>query len=361
MTDERLESRRERHLREARVKPSDRTIRLRRSVCALVWCVALCAEGCGISPSPQDSALLHDTWLWNGTDWTQASSSPSPPPRVEAAVADDPTTGQVVLFGGRAYDNGPFFNDTWTFDGEAWTQQQPKHSPEPRSRSAIAFDPVLKELILVGGFVWNQDYVGDLTDVWAWNGTDWSRLGDAPPGMDFFLSFNQTNLFASDPKSGEMVEVSGAKTWSWNRQSWRQDTAPVDWTGLDLLYYDDKSGLLTAIAHTTTTGGNLVYEVVARARGKWRVVHDLRLSQYLPGWLAAAGIAYDSARRQVVILTVACADNPVSETLLFDGATWTTATPSHRPPSRYGTYLVYDGSRSAVVLVGGVSEPKAAC
>jgi len=354
------ESRREGGRREVRVKPRESTSRVHRSVSALVVCLALLASGCGTSYSSQDFAFLRDTWLWDGTDWTQASHSSSPPPRVEAAVADDPATGQVVLFGGRAYDNGPFFNDTWTFDGEAWTKRQPKHSPEPRSMATIAFDSVLKELILVGGFVWKQDYVGDLTNVWAWDGNDWNQLGDAPNGMDFF-TFYQTNQLAFDPSSDEMLGVSGTNTWSWNRQSWQPDTAPADWTRLELLYDDNKLGLLTGIAEYTTANGNQTYMVVARVRGSWKVLHDLPMSQDLPGWLADAGMAYDSVRGQVVVFTIACADNPVSETLLYNGTTWSTAFPNHRPPNRYGTYMVFDSRRSAVVLFGGVSEPTAGC
>ena len=72
-------------------------------------------------------------------------------------------------------------------------------------------------------------------------------------------------------------------------------------------------------------------------------------------------MAYDSERGQVVVFTVACSDNQVSETLLYNGATWSTAFPDHRPPSRYGTDMIFDSRRSAVVLFGGVSEPTAAC
>src|SRR5207248_11016784 len=47
--------------------------------------------------------VLNDTWVWNGTDWSQIalSSSTSPPARWGASMAFDNRTGLVVLFGGR--------------------------------------------------------------------------------------------------------------------------------------------------------------------------------------------------------------------------------------------------------------------
>ena len=50
------------------------------------------------------SDFLGDTWLWDGTNWTQATSfglfgtGPQPSPRSLASMAYDPDTGQVVLF-----------------------------------------------------------------------------------------------------------------------------------------------------------------------------------------------------------------------------------------------------------------------
>jgi len=41
-------------------------------------------------------------WQWNGSDWTQLFPPTVPFARSSAAVATNPVTGQVVMFGGLA-------------------------------------------------------------------------------------------------------------------------------------------------------------------------------------------------------------------------------------------------------------------
>ena len=41
------------------------------------------------------------------------------------AMAFDPATNQLVLFGGYSTNGGSYLNDTWTWTGTAWAQQSP--------------------------------------------------------------------------------------------------------------------------------------------------------------------------------------------------------------------------------------------
>src|SRR5579864_4224030 len=88
-------------------------------------------------------ALLGDTWTWDGTRWLERSGlTGSPSARLGAAMAYDDQTGQVILFGGQ----GPSSNaldDTWAWDGSAWHQLQPSHSPSPREGASAVYDPAL--------------------------------------------------------------------------------------------------------------------------------------------------------------------------------------------------------------------------
>jgi hypothetical protein len=54
-----------------------------------------------------------DSWIWDGTTWTELSPTVSPPARSFAPMADDPATSQLVLFGGSG--NTGNLADTWTF------------------------------------------------------------------------------------------------------------------------------------------------------------------------------------------------------------------------------------------------------
>ena len=116
----------------------------------------------------------------------QAVTDPGPAGRVWDSWADDPATGQVVLFGGiQAYrTSGPddVIGSTWTWDGTTWTKQQPTATPSPRTGAAMVYDPATSQLLLFGGS--SHSGTGYLGDTWAWNGTTWTQLNPAtsPPG-----------------------------------------------------------------------------------------------------------------------------------------------------------------------------------
>src|SRR5262245_57392954 len=61
--------------------------------------------------------------------WHQAAPSASPTARGAAGMAYDPTSGNVLMFGG---DTGAFpspaSNQTWSYNGSTWTQLTPTAS-----------------------------------------------------------------------------------------------------------------------------------------------------------------------------------------------------------------------------------------
>jgi hypothetical protein len=73
---------------------------------------------------------FNDTWVWDGSNWTQKSGQANPSARAGHSMAYDAAHGQVVLFGG--FSNGAVSNDTWVWDGENWTQKSPQTSPSAR-------------------------------------------------------------------------------------------------------------------------------------------------------------------------------------------------------------------------------------
>jgi hypothetical protein len=80
------------------------------------------------------STALDSTWSFNGTTWTKLSPSTNPPSRFNAAMAYDPNSSQIVLFGGCDGISGSTqqcnaLTDTWTWDGSNWTQATPQSSP----------------------------------------------------------------------------------------------------------------------------------------------------------------------------------------------------------------------------------------
>src|SRR5207244_6355634 len=99
--------------------------------------------------------------------------------------------GTVVLFGGSlggqsgASANPTDFNDTWIWDGSPWTQLVPPVSPPGRrfDTQGMAYDPRSKTVALFGGITVTQTVLGD---TWTWNGKTRTRTkqpvaGPSPP------------------------------------------------------------------------------------------------------------------------------------------------------------------------------------
>ncbi|MHB8571357.1 MAG: hypothetical protein ACYDAY_00155 [Candidatus Dormibacteria bacterium] len=135
-----------------------------------------------------------DTWLWNGTDWLAAAATVAPPPRWNASMATDPTTGDVVLFGGdsRTDVSVPVYGDagdemllgdTWTWDGAAWSPAVAA-GPAPRGGAAMSAYPPAGGVVLTGGHALSTtagDGLGaptlvELADTWEFASGRWTLL-----------------------------------------------------------------------------------------------------------------------------------------------------------------------------------------
>jgi hypothetical protein len=126
--------------------------------------------------------LLGDTWLWTRAGWIPGPAA-GPSPRSEAAMALDTTTGQTILMGGQASPPGlaatPALADTWAWNGTAWSKLATPAAPSARAGAAMADDPLTGGLVLFGGMQ-SQTALGD---TWLWNGDSWAavRTPAAPP------------------------------------------------------------------------------------------------------------------------------------------------------------------------------------
>src|SRR5260370_31753035 len=117
-----------------------------------------------------------DSWTWNGETWTQVAAS-GPACMFGGPVADfDPVAQRVLLFG----MVGGGLPETWLWDGSKWQRQSPVHSPDGRATPSMALDPLRGQVLLFGGFSPGH---GASSDTWTWNGTDREQLAPAtrPP------------------------------------------------------------------------------------------------------------------------------------------------------------------------------------
>ncbi|MCB9840267.1 MAG: immunoglobulin domain-containing protein [Phycisphaeraceae bacterium] len=103
---------------------------------------------------------------------------PGPPARVAHAMVLDTARGHIVLHGGEDDDEEALL-DTWTWNGSAWSLASTK-GPAIRG-PVMAYDPIAQRALAVPGN-------GEL---WAWNGAAWTRLGtDAPVMEHHYVAFD---------------------------------------------------------------------------------------------------------------------------------------------------------------------------
>lgn len=121
---------------------------------------------------------LRDTWEWNGTSWSQRFPSNRPASRNRVLAAFDPVRRQVLLHGGSNDATYPpiVFNDTWLFDGTNWTQQQPSTPPTFRFDATLVSDWHRGRVVLLGG-------TGLDPSTWEWDGHQWTSLTLVGPGI----------------------------------------------------------------------------------------------------------------------------------------------------------------------------------
>ena len=120
----------------------------------------------------------------------------SPPTRNVATLTWDPATSQLVLFGGELTgERANGLSDTWLWNGTSWSQVDDHHgalagcgtslpttdtcpsSPDGRVGTAVAYDPTIGRLVLFGGM--NNYGNPEYDDTWVWNGRAWLQVDDA--------------------------------------------------------------------------------------------------------------------------------------------------------------------------------------
>ncbi len=156
----------------------------------------------------------------------------TPPARSDAAIAYDPLTGQVVMFGGLG-DNGSL-GDTWIWNGADWTQEVLSPSPLSRTGASMVYDPKLHGLVLFGGGPDQPISVSqqaNLDATWLWTGTGWKRI-DTPhdPTSNGLGGIGVSGAMAYDATTGRVVLVTSAtgihfiacsaETWTFDGSDW---------------------------------------------------------------------------------------------------------------------------------------------
>jgi hypothetical protein len=189
-----------------------------------------------------------NTWLWSGS-WILASPPMSPPGRIDAAAAYDPLTEQVLLFGGRKapVNSGPVLNDTWAWNGDGWIEVDRGSGGPPAGEGAsMAWDDALNEMVLVTSA--GNAPGGDQT--WVWSGNHWVLKvhgGVAPSAFDLPMAFDPVtrSLIAEGCCYAPQSQLGALDTtWRWDGERWDQLAGTAEPLPGSALALDPASGRL---------------------------------------------------------------------------------------------------------------------
>jgi hypothetical protein len=137
-------------------------------------------------------AVYGGTWVDQDGAWVKETPAQSPTPRTGAALVYDAATGQLLLFGGSSKIGtaGGYFGDTWVWDGSTWTQLHPATSPPARHNADMIYDAADEDVVLFGGY--GGHYLGD---TWVWDGTTWTQQDTATGAGVLYGGFNGVTVF----------------------------------------------------------------------------------------------------------------------------------------------------------------------
>jgi len=176
-------------------------------------------------PGVSNFERLADVWEWDGDSRTWTNATPDPLPaswpteRYSHTMVYDSKRQRTVVVGG--YAGGPSLGDVWEWDGVQFVDRTPSplpaNWPAPRSSHAMAYQPCTGTLIVFGG----QNSQGTtLGDTWQWDGTlnFWVKLTvPSPParrgaGMAYDDARSRAVLFGG---VGHYGELDLSDTWEY--------------------------------------------------------------------------------------------------------------------------------------------------
>ncbi len=321
----------------------------RRSILRCVWLAAV-AAGFLLATSP--SAAQQSMWARRSTT--------GPSPRAGHAMAYDSARGVTVLFGGAS---GPstsdtLFNDTWEWDGTAWTLRTPSNSPRPRVGGAMAYDAARHVCVLYGGY----DPNGFDDQTCEWNGTNWvfPSVTGIPPNPSQFghrmaMAYDSTRgvtvLFGSTDFSGAGLVA----TYTWNGTGWTKliTPGPCERAGHDMAY-DSARGAAILFGGTNNLGcssDNMLGDTWA-----WNGTAWMQKIATGPSSRTTHALAFDAGRSLMVLfggINFATVPYPLyGDTWAWNGTAWNREATTG-PSPRHGHAMAYDSARGVTVLFGG--------
>lgn len=205
----------------------------------------------------------------DGLQWTQIDG-PAPPGVIGCAVEWMPSIDRAIVFGGGTRTELP--TETWAYDpiARAFAQVATSTSPPGRADPESAYDAERQRILLFGGGVRAIPPFEHRDDTWAFDGTDWVRIEGPGPSARRFPAG------ALDPAGRAWFVFSGTIESEDPPDLWRFDLDRDLWTEIDSTEAPDARGFAAAAWDPTSDSmimfGGLTQPVVRARTDGWRFV-----------------------------------------------------------------------------------------
>jgi hypothetical protein len=162
-----------------------------------------------------------DTWIWKGT-WVLASPATQPPALFAATAAYDPDLHMLMLAGGQPFDS-PDNNGTWEWDGTTWRILDADISQPPVGGGTMAWDQALQQMVLVTGVSASNS---TSSQTWIWSGNAWVPKGGSASFqasglvLGFDDSLNALIAVSCCVANQETNNTGVTQTWRWDGSAW---------------------------------------------------------------------------------------------------------------------------------------------
>jgi len=290
-----------------------------------------------------DGALSNNTWVWNGSTWTDypGSEIQAPPARELASMAFDPGLHQLILFGGQGV-NGQVLGDTWAWNGVSWYQQNIPlldQSPSPREGAAMAYDGA-GDLVLFGGT--GPTLIPPLSST-----TTTTPPTTAPP---------TGSGTGSPPGSGLLGSMSVlGDTWLWTNNGWVTATVkgPSARSGAAMAYDASANDAVLFGGESTPAGSaspSLLGDTWAWNGTSWSGLHPTGSLQVRDD----AAMTSDGLTGGLILFGGSGPGGALQDTWLWNGTAWAAAQTTGAPSPRVGAAAAFDDNSHQLVLFGGV-------
>lgn len=121
---------------------------------------------------------FNDTWEWDPATnkWNQIKPAKSPAKRRYSAMAYDPITKGMILFGGMPVGSNKALGDTWLLLKGQWIPRSPATNPPPAYFHSLMTRPGYKDIVMCGGADNSKTPQARHFGIWRWNGANWFAI-----------------------------------------------------------------------------------------------------------------------------------------------------------------------------------------